>query len=166
VSIALDILRTYRSPREVLRRRTGSSQREDRALAMLMGGCAVMFISQWPRLARESHIDETVGFDARLAGALFGWLLMAPLFFYGLAWISHLVLTLIGKASTGYQARVVLFWALLAAGPLWMLTGLMAGFVGPGLETTVTGLAALAAFVVFWFVGIGDIARSPNESRA
>ena len=75
----------------------------------------MMFVAQWPRLARESHLDETLSFDARLAGALLGWLLLAPLFFYVLAWFTHLVMKLIGKPSSGYKTRMALFWALFAS---------------------------------------------------
>ncbi len=165
MSVALDILATYRAPRTVVARRIGATEREDRALAVLMGGCVIMFIAQWPRLARESHLDETLSFDARLAGALLGWLLLAPLFFYVLAWFTHLVMKLIGKPSSGYKTRMALFWALLAASPLWLLNGLTAGFVGPGPALTIVGLAATAALVVFLVSGLIEVAM-PNEARA
>jgi len=165
MSVALDILKTYRAPRTVVARRIGEVEREDRALAVLMGGCVIMFIAQWPRLAREAHLDEKISFDARLAGALLGWLLLAPLFFYILAWFTHLVMKLIGKPSTGYKTRVALFWALLAASPLWLLNGLTAGFVGQGPALTIVGLAASAVLIVFWFSGLIEIATQ-NEARA
>ena len=165
MSVALDILKTYRAPRTVVARRIGEVEREDRALAVLMGGCVIMFIAQWPRLAREAHLDETISFDARLAGALLGWLLLAPLFFYILAWFTHLVMKVIGKPSTGYKTRVALFWALLAASPLWLLNGLTAGFVGQGPALTIVGLVASAVLIVFWFSGLIEIATQ-NEARA
>ena len=37
------------------------------------------------RIAREAHVAPEIGFDARLAGALFGWLFLAPLLFYGIS---------------------------------------------------------------------------------
>lgn len=164
MSVALDILRTYRAPRSTLRKRIGAHSREDRALAILMGACGIMFISQWPRLAREAYLDDTISFDARLAGALFGWLLLAPLFFYVLAWITHLAIKLSGSRANGYETRMSLFWALFAAAPLWLLTGLVAGFIGQSAALTITGTAAVIAFFAFWVMGLAEVARRPNES--
>ena len=164
MSVALDILRTYRAPRTVLARRIGAVQREDRALVTLLAACVVMFVAQLPRLAREAHFDPSISYDARLAGALVGWILLAPLFFYALAWLTHLIMRALGKSSTSYQARMALFWALLAAAPLWLLNGLVAGFVGPGIEMNVTGVLALASFAVFWLLGLAEVA-SPSEAR-
>ena len=164
MSVALDILATYRSPRAVLSRRIGSTEREDRALAVLMGGCVMMFVAQWPRLSREAHLDDTISFDARLAGALLGWLLLAPLFFYALAWFTHLAMRLIGKKSSGYQTRMALFWALLASSPLWLLNGLTAGFIGTGTALTIVGLAASAALIVFWLSGLVEVASQTEAN--
>ncbi len=165
MSVALDILETYRAPRAVFARRVGAVEREDRALAILMGACVLMFVAQWPRLSREAHLDATISFDARLAGALFGWLLLAPLFFYVLAWFTHLMMRVFGKSSTGYTTRLALFWALLAASPLWLLTGLTAGFVGPGAALTIVGSLATLAFFIFWVSGLLEIA-APSAARA
>jgi len=164
MSVAQDILHSYRSPRATLRRRIGVAAREDRALAVLFGACAVMFVAQWPRLSRDAHLDPSMSIDARLAGALVGWVLIAPLFFYGVAWLSHMALKLAGSHATGFEARMALFWALLAASPLWLLTGLVAGFVGPGASLTITGLAALLAVLVFWITGLAEVATHPKES--
>ncbi|MDD9921004.1 MAG: YIP1 family protein [Boseongicola sp.] len=165
MSVAQDIVRTYRAPKSTLRKRIGDTEREDRALAVLMGACVIMFVAQWPRLSREAHLNETITFDSLLAGALFGWVLMAPLLFYVLAWISHMMLKVLGSPASGYEARMALFWALLAATPLWLLTGLVAGFIGSGPALTITGVLALAAFAIFWLMGLAEIARRPNESR-
>jgi hypothetical protein len=158
-------LRTYRAPRDVMRRRTGGQVREDLALAILMGACVLIFVAQWPRLAREAHLDATIGFDARLAGALFGWLFVAPLFFYVLALVIHAVLRLTGSAATGYEVRMSLFWGLLAAAPLFLLTGLAAGFAGSGTVPKLIGAVAFGALLVFWVTGVSDVARRRSETK-
>ena len=165
MSVALDILRTYRAPRTVAALRVGETEREDRALATLLAACVLMFVAQLPRLAREAHLDESVPFDGLLAGTLFGWILLAPLFFYVLSWLTHLVMRLLGRNSTGYKSRMVLFWALLAAAPLWLLAGLTAGFVGPGAAWNITGLGAAAAFLIFWILGLVEVTNT-QEARA
>ena len=161
MSVASDILRTYRTPRDVLRARIGASEREDRALATLMGACVLIFVAQWPRLSREAFEDPSIELNALMAGALFGWVLIAPLFFYTLALVVHWILKAARRNSTGYKSRTALFWALLAAAPLWLLSGLMAGFVGPSSGTSLAGIIALGSFLVFWGAGLIEIAKSP-----
>ena len=159
MSIALDIVRTYRTPREVLRRRIGSTEREDRALAILMGACFLIFVAQWPRLAREAFADDTVELNGLMAGALFGWVIIAPLFFYTLALLVHWALVAFRRASSGYMSRVALFWALLAAAPMWLLSGLLTGFIGETPATSMVAILALGAFLVFWGAGVVEIAK-------
>ena len=136
--------------------------REDRALAILMGACLVIFIAQWPRLSREAFVTDGLELNALLAGALFGWLFVAPLFLYGLALASHLVAKALGGQGTSFGARMALFWALLAAAPLWLLTGLTAGFIGPGTALNALGIIAFTAFVFFWLAGLAE-AGWPEE---
>jgi len=154
VSVVNDIARTYVRPREVFRRRFGAGPREDRAIAVLMAACALIFVAQWPRLAREAHFDDTVTLQALMGATLFAWVFVAPLVLYGLAALSHVVARALGGQGTWFRARLALFWALLAASPLWLFHGLVAGFVGPGASLSLVGLLALGAFVVFWGVGL------------
>ena len=166
MSVVRDIVRTYRAPRDVLARRISGPPREDRALAILMGACALIFIAQWPRLSREAFLDPTIAFDARLAGALFGWIMVMPLVFYTVAMVAQFVLHTLGASGRGYASRMALFWALLASTPLWLLAGLIAGFVGPGAGLTITSGAALAAFTLFWMAGLSVVMAQRGEGRA
>ncbi len=149
MSIVQDILRSYRAPRQVFRARLGQERREDRALAVLIAACVIIFVAQWPRLARDSF-ETGQDLNPLLGGALFGLLFIAPLALYAIGTISHLLARIAGGRGSGYGARFALFWALLAASPLWLFWGLIAGFIGPGLALSGVGLLALGAFVVFW----------------
>ncbi len=153
--VSRDIVATYRGPRRVVARLLAMGVREDRALALLMGGCALVFVAQWPRLAREAHLAGEA-LNPRLAGALLGWMVIAPLMFYGLAFLSQLVARLLGGRVTGYGARIALFWAFLAASPLLLLHGLVAGFIGPGAGLTVVGAIWCGVFLWFWLSGLGE----------
>ena len=166
MSIVRDIVRTYRAPRQVQARRLSGGVREDRALAVLMGACVLIFVAQWPRLSREAFLDPSIAFDARLAGALFGWIMVMPLVFYALAMFVQLLLRVLGVTGAGFASRAVLFWALLASTPLWLLAGLAAGFVGSGVGLTIMGVAALGAFVIFWMAGVSVILAQRSEGRA
>lgn len=164
MSVTNDVLRSYLAPWRVVTERLGGPAREDRALAILMSACILVFVAQWPRLAREAHIDEAIQLSHRIGGALLGWVFIAPLFFYGLAAVTAVLLRVAGIRLSGFRSRMALFWALLAASPLWLLWGLVAGLVGPGPGLTAVGVAALAAFLFFWFAGIASAASFGRQS--
>lgn len=159
MSVTLNILRTYRAPRRVIQRQLAGPENEGRALMYLMLGCALIFVAQWPRLARDAHLDPSVPFDIRMGGALLGWVFIAPLFFYLLAALSHFVTRAFGGQGSGYGARLALFWALLAVSPLWMLYGLISGFLGSGPQLALMGLPLLLLFVVFWLIGLREVVK-------
>ncbi|SEL93517.1 hypothetical protein SAMN04488077_10171 [Roseovarius tolerans] len=153
--VTRDIVATYRGPRRVVRRLLDMGEREDRALVMLVGACVVVFVAQWPRLAREAHLAER-DLNPLLGGALMAWLFIAPLLLYAIALISHGIARLSGGRGTAYGARLALFWAFLAASPLILLHGLVAGFVGPGPGLQGVGLIWCGVFGWFWLSGLRE----------
>ncbi len=156
--VASDIVATYRGPRPVMRRLLSMGVREDRALAILMAGCVIVFVGQWPRLAREAHLSGQE-LNPLLGGALMGWVFLAPLIFYALALLSHLLARVLGGKGTGFGARMALFWSFLAASPLILLHGLVAGFIGPGLQLQIVGLGWLVVFFWFWLMSLHEAER-------
>ncbi|MEC8582215.1 MAG: YIP1 family protein [Pseudomonadota bacterium] len=151
--VTTDIVASYRRPAQVMRRLLSAGTREDRALAMLMAGCVLAFISQLPRLSREAHLTGEE-LNPMLGGALFAWLFIAPLMFYLIAALSHLVARLFKGKGDWFGARLALFWAFLAASPLMLLNGLTAGFVGPSAALTLVGFVWFVAFMVIWLVSL------------
>ncbi len=159
MALAGDILASYRRPGQVVRRRLGSADRaEARALVTCMLACFLIFVGQWPRLSRESQ-ETGQDLDMLLGGALLGWLFIAPLLLYGAAGLSHLVARRVGGRASYTEARMALFWALLAAAPLWLLWGIVAGFAGPGPALDLTGIVALAAFLGLWAASLLAVER-------
>jgi hypothetical protein len=153
--VTSDIAATYKGPRRVFRRLLQMGPREDRALAILMAGCAVMFIAQMPRLARQAHLKGEE-LNPLLGGTLLAWVFIAPLMLYALAFISHLLARAIGGKGSGFGARLALFWALLAASPVVLLHGLAAGFIGPGIQLDIVGLSWCGLFLWFWLAGLAE----------
>ncbi|WP_317054525.1 MULTISPECIES: YIP1 family protein [Roseovarius] len=147
--VTTDIVATYRGPRTVFRRLLDMGENEGRALAILMAGCAVFFVAQWPALSREAHLTDQE-LNPLLGGSLMAWIFIAPLIFYAIAFVSQFVLRAMGGAVTGFATRLALFWAFLAASPLKLLHGLVAGFIGPGQALTIVGAIWLAVFLWFW----------------
>ncbi|GFE48254.1 hypothetical protein So717_00070 [Roseobacter cerasinus] len=153
MAVTRNIRATYRNPGKTLRGLLALGQREDRALAYLMAGCVVVFIAQMPRLAREAHLRDQ-DLNMLLGGSLMAWVFIAPLLLYCVAALSHLAAKLLRGQGSYYGARLALFWALLASSPVMLLNGLIAGFIGPGLELQVIGLVWFLLFMWFWVSGL------------
>lgn len=156
MSVTRDIVATWRGPRATMRRLLTAGQREDRAIVLLILACSIIFVAQWPRLARQAFLDDSVPLEALLGGALFGWLFLAPLFFYALAAFSHLFARMMGGKGSWFGARLSLFWALLAVAPLWLLQGLVAGFLGAGLALTLVQTLLSVAFLTIWLLSLAE----------
>lgn len=152
--ISRDIARTYRAPRRVMRELYAMGVREDRAIAWLMIGCFLVFLSQLPGLQRAAVMDGS-DFSQTTIYALFAWLMIAPLMFYGVAALAFLVTRLLRASATWFGARLAVFWGWLAAAPLALFYGMLVGFNGldhPG--TALVGALWLAVVLWFWIAGL------------
>lgn len=163
MAVTRDIVATYRGPGRVVARLLAMGQREDRALAILMAGCVVVFVAQWPRLAREAHLNPEIELNMLLGATLLAWVMIAPLIMYVLALVSHLVAKALRGRGTGFGARIALFWALLASSPLILLQGLVAGFIGAGPALSAVGFIWLVIFAWFWLAGLRQAEWGPQE---
>ena len=150
MAVTREIMATYRGPGRVIGRLLGMGLREDRALAILMAGCVIVFVAQWPR---QAHL-EGAELNMLLGSTLLAWVFVAPLMLYVLAQLSHWIARAIGAKGTSFGARLALFWALLAASPLMLLYGLIAGFIGPSVGLQAVGVLWLAVFGWFWLAGL------------
>lgn len=159
MTVTEEILATWRRPRDILRARLDGGVREDRALAILMGACCLMFVAQWPLLSRAATLDPSVPLDARIGGALMATMFILPVVLYGVALVSHLIARMLGGRGTYYGARLALFWSLLCVSPLFLLNGLVVGFLGQGTQATVVGLIVLAAFLWLWITLLVEAER-------
>jgi hypothetical protein len=165
MAVSTEIVRSWRSPRAALRRQIAAGLSEARALAYLMAACGLIFVAQWPRLSREAYLDPAVPLEARVAGALQGIVFLLPLLFYGLAALSHLLARQFGGRGGWLGARVALFWSLLAAAPLFLLDGLVAGFIGPGPARTATGALLAGGLLLHWALALAEAERiAPLEA--
>lgn len=162
MAVTTDIARTWRGPRQVMRELLARGPREDRSLAFLYVACLLIFVAQWPRLSRiAGGYEATPGAEPRtmtelLTYELFAWLLIWPLLLYAVAAVSHLVARLFGGKGDHARARTALFWSLLASTPVLLLHGLMAGFAGPGPQTTLVGVVWLLGFGWIWLQSLRE----------
>jgi hypothetical protein len=159
--LSTDILRTWRGPRRVIRGLMEQGPREDRLILLAMIGCFLMFIAQLPVLARISFLSQQGGgeplqLDMLIGTAFFGWMMIMPLGLYLLAGLSVVVMRLFNRRVGGHDARLALFWAVLAAAPAALLMGLANGLTGPGAGTTAAGVIWLGALALFWVQGLRE----------
>jgi hypothetical protein len=152
MAVTSDIVGLWRHPRRMIRAKLAEGQREDRALAVLMGACAMIFVGQWPILARLAELDPSVPLDARMGGTLLATVFVLPLLAYALA-------AAFGGQGSWYGARLALFWALMAAVPLFLATGLIAGLIGQTPAASGLGLLCFTAFMILWLTLLTEAER-------
>ena len=179
MSVTGELLRSYVRPRQVMRALMDGNRTSDRPEARgfiyLLVGLLIIFLSQIPDLtgtglAAPELSEQLTGedgpapLDARLAITLFVWLFVWPLILYLLGGLSHLVARLLGGQGQGVDARLALFWAVLAISPLFLLRGM--GSVSQSAElVSVVNYAIAAGFFWIWISGLVEAeARVPQDS--
>ncbi|MDO5659018.1 MAG: hypothetical protein Q4G36_11955 [Paracoccus sp. (in: a-proteobacteria)] len=143
-------------PGRVIRGLAGMS--ESAMLAVLMGAMLVFLIAQMPVHARAAHLAPEIPFAGRMAGATVAVLFMMPLIAYLVAALSAVVLRLFGLRVSAADARLALFWALLAVSPAMLLAGLVAGFIGPGVALGIVQAISGVGFLWIWGAGLRALA--------
>jgi len=165
MSLVGDIARTYRAPARVVGEKMAGAT-EASVLKLMWTGCLLVFIAYAPVAARAAHLDPAMSLTDRLIGAFVAWLIFAPLPLYGLAALGGLAARAFGGRGPWLGARLALVWALVAAGPLWLLWGLMAGFTGPeSPAAAAAALLALTALAIFWIAGLRNTQWPPSARQ-
>lgn len=160
MSTTTNILRTYRSPGTVVREFKTRGVDEFLLITWLVFACILFFIARLPALAREAHFsDGEVPFSALALGTFFGTIFLAPMLFFALAGLSHMIARLFGGRGEFVDGRIALFWALLAISPLVLLQGMVAGLIGQGFELQLTSLIAFVGFLTIWLRGLVALER-------
>jgi hypothetical protein len=158
MAVVNDMARMWRRPRAVFADLLAMGEREDRAIAWLMAGCFLVFVAQWPRLARISLLEGT-DLSQRMAYEFFAWMMIWPLAFYLLAALGLLVARAFGARVGGFGGRLALFWAHLSAAPVALFQGLLVGLNGSGPASDIVGALWLGALAVFWITGLAEAGR-------
>lgn len=148
-----DILRSYRAPASVVGAHLARTRSEPRLFTLLFAALVVIFVGQWPRLARVAFEAPDQPLPALMLGTALALGAMVPVF-YGLAALGTLGARLFGGRGDFYGGRLALFWALLAVSPLMLLQGLVQGFIGPGPQLLLVSLGVFGAYMAFWGVGL------------
>ena len=151
MSVTADILESWLRPRVVVRRLLGQSRSEPFAFSLLVTGLILLYLSLAPFLAREAYFDPDSPMTQRMLAAALGMAALVP-FWYVLAALGHLLARFFGGKGSFYGGRIALFWALVAASPALLASGLMRGLLGLGGASDVAGFVTLGIFLAFWTI--------------
>ena len=149
MAVTSDIVQSWRSPRAVIRRHLLRYPTEGFALSLLVAFLLLAFVAQWPAMSRAAFLAPEAPLTQRMVATGLALLASIPLW-YGLAGLSHFVAGRFGGMGSYLGARVALFWALLCVAPFMLVHGMISGFAGPGIVTTVAGVLVLGGFLVLW----------------
>ncbi len=148
-----DILRSYRRPRVVIREHLARMRSEPRLFSFLFSALLLMFVAQWPALARQHFQTPDVPMPGLFLGTALALAATTP-FFYALAFLVTQATRLFRGRADGYGGRLALFWALFAVSPLMLLQGLTQGMIGPGPQANAVAAVVFAVFAVIWAAGL------------
>ncbi len=165
MALTSNLVSTYTRPKVVIRGMLDQGENEGRAVGILIIACFIIFVARWPSLSREAFLDPSIPLQGRMGGALVGLVLIAPLLFYGLAALSHLVAKIFNGKGSYYSARLALFWSLFATTPLFLLVGLVDGFIGEGSASTVCQFILLIVFLYIWLFCLIEAEAKPELSH-
>ncbi len=137
---------------------------ELQVLSFAIIGAILLFVAQTPWQAREAHLDPSGPLAVRLYWSGFLFILILPLLLYALCAVIWLVTRIVRPSLSGFGIRLSVFWSVLAASPLALLAGMMAGFVGSGPGLQLVG--ALWGIALLWFClsGLTVMAKSGSTT--
>ena len=158
MSLIPDIVESWRAPSRVVRRHLGRPKSEAFVFTFLFTFLFLAFVAQTPYAARLSHMHPELPLTQRLLATALGLMAMIP-FWYGLAAVSRLVARVFGGQGSWYGARLALFWALAATGPLMLLLGLVEAMIGPGPQLLATRAVVGFAFLLLWLLMLHEEER-------
>lgn len=157
MSVTADIVESWRRPRVVVRRLLAQNS-EPFAFSLLVTGLILLFVSLAPYLAREAYYHPEQPLTQRLLASALAIAATVP-FWYLLAALAHLVARVMGGKGSYFGGRVALFWALVAASPALLTSGLVRGMRGTGGSADLVGYGAGLAFIALWLVMLGEAER-------
>lgn len=164
MSVTTEILRTYRAPRDVVRRLFAEAETDDRpearALVFLLLGCFILFCGRIPGLfAADLTGPDSAPREALVTITLFLMMTVWPLFFLLMAGLVHLFARFVGGRGTHGRSRLAIAWTVLAVSPLALLRGMVEALIGPGPELLFADSLIALAFCAIWAISLIEAER-------
>lgn len=167
MGVFVDIVHSYRSPTQVIRRQLAAGTGEERLMAYVMLASLATFVSRVPFLLR-SHA-EIIGpapeLSSFIGGNMAASLIFAPLFLYALAAVSHLLARIIGGQGDHQSARLALFWSLLVLQPLVLIRAYVIMPYAPENIAFIVSVLIGILFFAMWFSTLKAVEQTPVPSQ-
>ncbi|MXU65864.1 YIP1 family protein [Oceanomicrobium pacificus] len=170
--LVADILNAYRGFRPAMRRQMQGGFGEERALFFLMLACALLFVASLPGLRGTADLaaeaDDPLA--AALSGRIFGFFFFLPLILYGVAALSHLLARVFGGQGNFFSARLALFWGLVVAMPVVLVTSAFAALFAyrpelAALASPILGTISLAVLLWSWAAALAEAEGFASTAR-
>jgi hypothetical protein len=142
-----------------MRRHLQRAPSEPFAFSLLVTFLALIFVSLWPIMSRQTVLQPQVPMVQRMVAAGLGLLASIPAW-YLLAAISHWIFKTLGGKGTHLGARLALFAALVSIAPGMLLHGLVAGMIGPGAQSDLVGAIVGIGFLWIWLSMLTEAERA------
>lgn len=157
------VLASYPDFRAAMARQLEDPPREARLLVWAVAAGLVGFLAGLPNVTRQAAaLDAPDALTAVLTGRLFAALFLFPLMLYLLATLSRLVARLFGGRGSLATARLALFWSVIAALPVLVLSAAASALLRAWDAAAAAPLAGLvsalsaAAFAWIWAASLAE----------
>jgi len=157
-----DIARTWVNAAGVLEEKSWKPVHENHLLGYLLMALLVSFALRFPALTRM-HAELGTGepLEAFIAANLVSTMLFGALAAYLLAALSHLTARAVGGRGSWQQARLALFWCMVAFLPFGVLIAILDIFAVPDLVDKGVRLIVILLFFNAWIRGLAVLERAP-----
>ncbi len=158
------ILRSFGDPRGVMAERIAAGPSEARALADLALACGLALVASMPAAIRRAQgLDIADAVPAAVSAHVFGYLFVAPLLFYALAALLHLIARPFGARRGFLGARMALFWAAVPGAAIALgvaLAGVAVEIVAGARLAGLVDYVAIAGLAVWLWILAGSLAEA------
>jgi hypothetical protein len=167
--LARQVLAAYPDFRAAMARRLADPPREARLVGWAFLAGLIGFVAGLPSVGPQAAtLDTPDAMTAVLAGRLFAALFVFPLMLYLVAALSHLVARAFGGRGSFGSARLALFWAVIAALPILVASGVATALLrlaGGGMAAALAGLVSTLSALAFAWIWGASLAEAEGFRR-
>lgn len=167
VGLVAHILHARKGLRGSWDRQVAMGTGEERLLFYVMLACFFAFIAGLPGTFEAAERMGVSG-DVRIVimGRLFGFVILGPLLFYGIAALAHLFARWgFGGQASWFEARLGLFWSMVLAIPLILLYAMAAQVLRLNGETGLATSLGAAVGVIWAYIWLSFLAFAEGFAR-
>lgn len=164
MSLVLNIVRTYRRPRAVVKGLISQELREPQVFFFNALFCVLVLFVQLPVLSLRAD-TSSMSYEELRSGTIMGVLFVLPLLLYGLALVLGGVLRVLRNPAPGLWVRLALFWSLLAVTPLMMVHSALSATLGQTEAVIGFGFVVAGAFLYILISALVEVTQLAHRAQ-